>query len=420
MAARRAHAITAVLAAVVWGGVLSLAPGALAAAMPAAPGAATAGTAALAPAMAVPAAEGDETGDVVWGVQPSSPGGPDGRRDLSYQVAPGTVISDWVAVTNSSAVEASFRVYAADAVTDYDTAAFTLIGADQASTGVGAWTRIDGAEASCADTNDAAEAACAAAVGVTVTVPAGGRADIPFTLTVPADATPGDHAAGIVASYVSGAAAGEGAAVTVEQRVGTRVYLRVDGPLSPGVGVAGTVAGYDGSWNPVGAGTGRAGFEVSNLGNTRVSVTPQVRMTGPFGIELGTVALDPVRNLVPGGVAFVQAELAGIPPLLLLTAEVTLTPVAADGVAAGDPLPAAVTSTAAAWAVPWAGIGVIALVVGVVWLVRWRRRHSRALLAEELAEYADRVRAEHAAAAAADPAPAGAGFVPRTGGGESG
>lgn len=348
------------------------------------------------PASPVHAADGPvhaADGEVTWSVQPSTPSGPDGRTELSYQVAPGSTITDWVAVTNSGDVPATFRVYAADATTDYDSAAFTLIGADQASTGAGSWTQVDTGPAVCDDTGDAAEAACAAGLGVSVTVEPGSRVDLPVTITVPHDATPGDHSAGIVASLLSEGAA-EGATVRREDRVGTRVYLRVDGPLSPGLGVAGVVAGYDGSWNPFGGGTARVGFDLQNLGNTRISAAPEIRLTGPFGIDLGTITASPVSNLLPGSTGHVAATLDGVPPLLLLFADVTVTAVPADGVAAGDPLPAAVTSSVVAWAVPWLLLGVVVAAAVVIWLLVRVRRRSRQRLAEELAHYADAVRAE--------------------------
>jgi hypothetical protein len=328
-------------------------------------------------------------GEVSWGVQPSSPAGPDGRSDLSYQVAPGSVVSDWVALTNYSAAPMTFRVYAADATTDYDTASFTLLTADRASTDLGAWTSIDGAHASCT----ADDGACIAALGREVTLEPGARADIPFTIAVPHDATPGDHSAGIVASYVSAAAAEGAPGVTLEQRVGTRIHLRVDGPLTPGLTLSGAVAGYDGGGNPV-AGTGLVGFDLSNTGNTRVSAQPAVVLTGPFGIPLGTVALAPVRDIVPGGTAHVTAELPGVPPLLLLLADVTATPVPADGVAAGDPLPAVAAASVVAWAVPWMLLLALVLVAAVVVLIVWLRRRARARLADDIAAYADEVRAE--------------------------
>jgi hypothetical protein len=351
-------------------------------------------TAAPVRAAVLPAADDRE---VTWSVQPSSPDGPDGRTELTYDVAPGSTISDWVSVSNYSDRSATFRVYGSDATTDYDTGAFTLIGADQASTGLGSWTSVDSGSAVCPDTNDGAEASCAADLGVVVKLEPGARADIPFTITVPHDATPGDHAAGIVASFRSGAADGDGSAVQVEQRVGTRIYLRVDGELRPALDVTGMVAGFDGVANPFGAGTATAGFDLTNTGNTRISGEPQVRITGPFGIDLGAADVEPVENLVPGGTAHVAAEVPGVAPALLLFADVVVTPAAAENPGKGaddDALPAPVRASAEAWAVPWPLAGIVLLVAGGIWaVVAWRRR-SRRLLGEELAAYTERVRAD--------------------------
>ncbi|MEN2738123.1 hypothetical protein ABCS02_10045 [Microbacterium sp. X-17] len=343
-------------------------------------------------ALAVPPASAAD-GDVTWGIQPSTPAGPDGRTQFTYQVAPGTTITDWVGVVNDSTVPATFRVYAADATTDYDTAAFTLIGSDQGSRDLGGWTTIDTGSAACADTNDAAEAACAAGLGVSVTLNPGTTKNIPFTIAVPQDATPGDHAAGIVASYATDGGSG-GATVRQENRVGTRIYLRVDGPLTPALGVSGAVAGYQGTVNPVGAGSGFAGFDLRNTGNTRLSAQPVLHFAGPFGIDLGTLALPPVKNIVPGGTAHVTGLLPGVAPLLLLFADMTVTPLPGDGLAASDPLPAGATASAATWAVPWMLLGILVVVVGGIALIVFLRRRSRDRLAEDLAAYADQIREE--------------------------
>ncbi|MFI8524145.1 hypothetical protein ACIGB8_06850 [Promicromonospora sukumoe] len=347
------------------------------------------------PVAAVPVLAVDDR-EVTWSVQPAGPDGPDGRTELTYDVEPGTTVSDWVSVSNFSDRPATFRVYGSDATTDYRTGAFTLVAADQASTGLGSWTAVDSGPAVCPDSGDDAEATCAAGVGAVVELEPGARADVPFTITVPHDATPGDHAAGIVASFRSRAADGDGSAVQVEQRVGTRIYLRVDGPVQPELTVTGTVAGFDGVANPFGAGTATAGFDLTNTGNTRISGEPEVRVSGPFGIDLGAVDVEPVRNLVPGGTAHVVAEVPGVVPALLLFADVTVTPVAVERAGSGpdDVLPAPVRASAQAWAVPWPTAAIVLLVAGGVWaVVVWRRR-SRRLLAEDLAAYTERVRAE--------------------------
>lgn len=354
-------------------------------------------------AIPVTAMAADDDGALTWGVQPSTPEGPDGRSAFDFQVAPGTQISDWAAVTNDSTVAATFRVYAADATTDYDTAAFTLIGADQASSDVGAWTSIDSTAAVCPDTNDQAEAECARGLGERVTLQPGERANLPFTITVPADATPGDHAAGIVASYEQRTTDATGSAVQVEQRVGTRIYLRIDGPLAASVGISGVVAGYDGSPNPVAPGTARVGFDVTNTGNVRLSGTPQVHLSGPFGIDLGSVTLDPVANLMPGGTGHVTATLPDVPALVFLRATVTVSPLPGDGATGQADLGLTpVTGSAVAWAMPWTAIGLLVALVAIVVLVVWWRRRSRSLLAAELAAYTEQVRAEARALSAAD------------------
>jgi hypothetical protein len=345
------------------------------------------------PAPAAPAALPAAEGDVTWSVQPSTPAGPDGRTELTYQVAAGTTVTDWVAVSNYSAAPATFRVYAADGTTDYETGAFTLVGADQASTDLGAWTAVDSAASVCPAVEDpAAEAACVAGLGIEVTVGAGARVDLPLAITVPHDATPGDHAAGVVASYTSSGTDAAGSAVQVAQRVGTRLHLRVDGPLTSALTVSGTVAGYSGATWPFGGTSAHVAFDLTNAGNTLVSAEPVVRLTGPFGIDLGTVALDPVTDLVPGGTAHVVAELPGVPPALLLSGAITATPAAPEDPA--TPAGEVVSASVRAWAVPWAALGVLALVVGGVTATVLLRRRARRLLGEDLAVYVDQVRAE--------------------------
>ncbi|MBT9607920.1 hypothetical protein [Microbacterium sp.] len=346
----------------------------------------------LAGSAGAPAHAADD--DVTWSVQPSTPAGPDGRAALSFQVSAGTVITDWVAVTNYSAAPATFRVYAADARTDYDTAAFTLINADAASTDLGAWTAVAGSNAVCAPE----DVACIAAIGTTVTLDPGARADVPVTITVPADATPGDHSAGIVASLVSTASAPGGAGVSLEQRVGTRVYVRVGGALAPALSMRGLVAGYTAA-NPF-SGTASLDVDLANTGNTRVSAAPTATLTGPFGIPLATVPLSGVDDIVPGGVAHVSAELPDVPPLVLLFADVRISPTAATGALPGDPLPAVVTGSVIAWAVPWLVLLALFVLAALVALAIWWRRRARARLADDIAAYADIVRAEERDAAA--------------------
>jgi len=324
-----------------------------------------------------------DAADVTFGVQPSTATGPDGRERFDFNVAPSTVISDWVAVTNSSTSEITVRLVGEDATTDYGSGEFTLVGTDVPSTDIGAWTSVNGEASTCPDITADQAQACLPTLGAAVRLQPGEQANVPFTLTVPADATPGDHAGGIAAIYTTTQPGSDGISTPVEVHVGTRVYLRVDGPVSPGMTMSGLVSGYDGGWNPF-DGTARVSFDLANAGNSRVSAATSVVVKGPFGLGRHEWQLADTKNLMPGKTAHITADLEGVPAWLLLFADVTVTPLAADGTAASDPLPDAVTASTMTWAVPWTILGAIVVVAGVVLLVRWRRRERR-LLDEALA-----------------------------------
>ena len=109
-----------------------------------------------------------------------------------------------------------------------------------------------------------------------VTVGAGESAIVPLTITVPAQAEPGDHPAGVAASVLRGRDAGEGTSLGVESRVGVKVTTRVTGELAPAVGVGAVSSRYEGSWNPLRPGRVTTTFEVTNEGNTRLSPAGEV------------------------------------------------------------------------------------------------------------------------------------------------
>ncbi len=339
---------------------------------------------------------------VTWSVQPATASGPDGRQFFDYDVQAGSVISDHIAVTNLSTQPVTFHIYAADAATDYDTARFTLIGDDKASSDVGAWTNVAGGASTCPETDTAVQKrACVEGFGISQLIEPGTSAVVPFSISVPADAAPGDHAEGIVASYDAPAIDSSGTAVSIDQRVGTRVYLRVDGAIVPKLAVAGAVVGFDGG-NPFGTGSATVGFDLRNTGNTRLSANPRVALTGPFGIALGTATAARVQNILPGGRAHVEMTLKGVPRLLLLFADITVAPASSDGNASNDHLPATVHSSAVTWAFPWAWVLVLIAIGVVVAGAIWWRARSRRLLAVALHDYRAQVEQETLARVAAD------------------
>jgi hypothetical protein len=155
---------------------------------------------------------------------------------------------------------------------------------------------------------------------------------------VPSDASPGDHTGGIVASILVQTKNKKGQAVTLDERVATRVYLRVSGDPVSSLKATGMVTSFSPSWNPFGGGDATVDYAVANDGNVRSDVAQTLTLSGPFGIRLATVKLKPVLNLLPGENTHIHTKVSGIAPLLLLFADVKLTPSTATDLVAQSQL----------------------------------------------------------------------------------
>lgn len=174
-----------------------------------------------------------------WTAGPASGGGTrpvgDGRPYFYLQGAPGTVFADKLSVTNPGREPRTVQLRTEDAE--------------------GAWIALAAAQ---------------------VKVPPRTRADVPFTVTVPAGASPGDHPGVIVASSPDGR----------EQR--TPVQLRVSGPTLAALSVEDVKIGAAG-----------IGYALVNRGNTTLAPRVAVRAEGVFG-ELLHRKAHSVRELAPG------------------------------------------------------------------------------------------------------------------------
>ncbi|MFY1698194.1 WxL protein peptidoglycan domain-containing protein [Solwaraspora sp. WMMA2101] len=291
---------------------------------------------------------------LTWGVAPSSPDGPNGRPAFEYKLDPGATLTDYVAITNHSDQPITLDVYASDAFTT-EQGGFDLLPATGEPVDVGSWVTFESR---------------------TFTVPSTSRLDVPFTIAVPDNATPGDHPGGIVASLAATGTDAEGNQVAVDHRVGSRIYLRVTGELQPGLDMVDLSTTYDGTWNPIGGGTVTTSFTVRNTGNVRLAGRPELTVTGPFGLAGRSVAADPLPEILPGDSFRTTIRVDGVPPMFRLGARLTLAPTAVTDEVL-DPAPATVTREVGLWAVPWPHL-VILLVIGLAgWLAVARRRRAR-------------------------------------------
>jgi len=322
-----------------------------------------------------------------WAAQPSdSSGNPDGRTRFELEADPGATLTDHVLITNSSTQEREFAVYGADAF-NTSTGGYDVLAAAEVSTDVGSWVSVE---------------------APTVTIPALSTAVVPFTVTVPGAAVPGDHPGGIVVSPVRVQEAENG--VVVDTRIAVRLAVRVAGEVAPALEVRGLTGSFAGSWVPFGSAPATIAYEVVNTGNVMVTGEPRIRVTGPFGVTLAEVDAEDTRQVLPGDSFTVTTELPDVEPLLLNTAVVDVSMAFAPGAAvdgatteAADDAEAALESVAPTAdevakpdagaaddglvsvtqrttfvAVPWTGLALVVLLAWSIWYLvrylRWRHR----------------------------------------------
>jgi hypothetical protein len=293
-----------------------------------------------------------DPGGMTWAVRPAGPKGPSGRDYFVYSVSPGQTINDKVSVSNLSDRAQTFRVYATDAFNTAD-GSFTLLTADKTATGLGRWVTFrEGA----------------------YRIKAGRTIQVPFTLKVPHDATPGDHGGGIIASLTQQQTTAQGQRVNVDRRVAARVYLRADGPVAPALQVSALRTGYDA---PL-AGSGRMNvtYTVRNTGNVRVTALARIGAQGPLGLALGKQVSRRIPELLPGNSYTFTERIAGVVPAGRLTTSVRLSPTYPQ---TGRPVAARpVIRRTSLWHVPWlvAG-GAVVLAAGFLYARRRRAGAAR-------------------------------------------
>lgn len=246
-----------------------------------------------------------------WALSPagtsSDPNQPNNRSELSYELDPGAVVEDAVTLFNYGNVQLNFEVYATDAFNN-DTGQFDLLPGDQPPDDVGSWitlpTRV-------------------------ITVAAGMQVTLPITVRVPDDAKPGDHAGAVVAASKALGTGPDGKTVTVDRRTGSRVYIRVGGPVHPELAIEDVNTTYEPSINPLG-GTAKVSYTIRNRGNVRLGGSHHVDVSGPFGLfGKGSKAQD-LPELLPGEAVTIHESFSGVPALVLERTKVHLDPAPTD------------------------------------------------------------------------------------------
>jgi hypothetical protein len=298
---------------------------------------------------------------IEWSVQPADTEGPDGRISLRHSVQPGATVQDAIAVSNLSAVPATFTVTTGVGVVGDD-----VFDIDESATdGPAHWISIDGLE------------------GGAVALAAGETRVLPVAVAVPADALPGDHPAGIAV----GLSQGDG--ITVTHRVGIRLHLRVEGEISPHLAVKVTKTSFQSALNPFASGQLTIDYELSNSGNVRLGARIGGQLSGPFGLGTTDFTADPVTELLPDERVTRQLTVSA-PALFWLGGSLSITPtvVGEDDVRPplSDPVPFALL------AVPWTACALVATLLALASWLYFRSRRAKAgrKPADELGNLADK------------------------------
>lgn len=281
-----------------------------------------------------------------WSVSPADAAGPDGRVSLRHVGEPGSSITDAIAVTNLSSAPATFAVVAGDGVLG-DNGAFDIATGEPVD--AGSWIEVQG-------TTDGG-----------VALAPGETRVLPVTIAIPAEATPGDHPAGIVVALSQ-----SDDAVTVTNRIGVRLHLQVAGDIVAGVAVDSVTTEFHPSWVPFAAGTLRVHTAVTNEGNVRAGAASQLTVSGPFGLG-GAEATGGVDELLPGDSTTITTEVSMWPAFALFgDVSVSVVPVGDDDISAPEPVVSGFTAAA----VSWSGLAIVVLLAGIVvaaFILRRRR-----------------------------------------------
>ncbi|MEU8619846.1 DUF916 domain-containing protein [Streptomyces sp. NPDC048623] len=306
----------------------------------------------LGPLPAAAPASAAENGE--WAVYPAA--SQLGSRPYFYLSAdPGTTLTDKVTVANKTAGPLTFLLYGADAYNTERDGGFAVRTRQERQTGAGAWIRPARAR---------------------VTVPPRSAVTVPYTLTVPADAEPGDHPGAVVAldeRIAKGGSGRDALALGVQRAVAARVYLRVGGPTVPALSVEDVTLSQDRPLVP-GTRTSRAvvSYTLHNRGNVTLNPRVALKAQGLFGRTLLSRDLERLpAELLPRQKIRLTEQWTGSPQLDW--GDVTLTATAEDVRESGR---------VGFLALPWLPLGVLLLgsAGGAVALrIRRRRAPDRAL-----------------------------------------
>ncbi|MDR1394132.1 MAG: hypothetical protein LBJ62_09245 [Bifidobacteriaceae bacterium] len=313
-----------------------------------------------------------DSAKTAWVVAPVDDADGTKRTSVNYNLAGDGTMVDGIVLTSNSDVPLDLRIYAVDGRTGGD-GQTELGAASQPRVGAGNWITFG---RSGGQGNTSTEAS------IRLTLAPGASATVPFQVTVPADASPGDYAAGLVTALAEtqtdGASQGNPLS---DPPTAVLAYVNVAGPAAPALQVTDVWM----RWTPAPGrpGWGRADlrYKLANTGNTRLIPTERVSFDGWAGIGgLAGEAAD-LPELLPGSRLDRAVTLDGVFAVFEVTGRVS---VGAALVSQQDDAvpPAAATGQVTLRLAAWFWLGLVLIVVaclaGLASVFRGRRRRRQA------------------------------------------
>ncbi|MDQ2837493.1 MAG: DUF916 domain-containing protein [Actinomycetota bacterium] len=330
----------------------------------AAPAVAASSSPASSPAAAKPPTAA--SGVVTFGVQPASLSkgklAPDARPYFYYGMSPGSSLTDHVAILNYSAKPLVLTVYATDALNAPD-GGFGLLPVEKKAVDAGSWVSLGGPRLQVRVPARSVNKAGQQVVGQLL---------LPVKLTVPKGANPGDHVGGVVASLDTLSSDKDGNRVKLEQRVASRLFIRVTGPLHPALSVRDLRVAYHAPLASLSGGSATISYTVHNGGNVKLGGRQRVSVSGLLGIKGKSPVVADIPLLLPGNSAEVTVVVRHLSPQLRMTASVDIAALQLPGDT--NPPVADAKASSRFWACPWPVLGLVLLLVLAVAGYLYRRR----------------------------------------------
>ncbi|NGO67723.1 WxL protein peptidoglycan domain-containing protein [Streptomyces boncukensis] len=217
------------------------------------------------------------------------------RAVFRLRADPGATLREKVTVANRVNRPMTFLLYGADAHNTPRDGGFAVRTHAEKQRDVGKWTRLKHRE---------------------VTVPARGEKTVPFAVEVPAKAEPGDHAGAVVAVDKRVAKAKGAVGVGVQQAVGSRIHLRVNGERTDRLEVRDVRFDYATPLLPGSGQDATIGYTLANTGNTMLRPQVDIKAAGLLGRRpFSTTGKKLPAELLPGQRVEVTQKWSG-PPLV--------------------------------------------------------------------------------------------------------